>query len=530
MKRVYTLYRVSTLEQVEKDDIPMQKQACHEFVSKNPGWKITGEFSEKGVSGFKKSVKERDAILEIQRHAVEKLFDVLLVFMFDRIGRRDDETPFIVEWFVAQGIEVWSVNEGQQRFDTHVDKLLNYIYYWQASGESIKTSIRVKTRMGQLVQKGHFKGGTAPYGFKLEKLGRVNKKGKAVYDLVTDDVEAAIVRLIFDRFVNAGLGSQSIASYLTKEKIFNRKGENFVSGTIRNIVKNPIYRGVLKSGETKSEPFEHLRIIDDDTYYRAQDYIRQRSMTSETERFIPRRYATNCLLTGNIFCATCGARLVTSTGGKRRLRKDGTVYDRRYWRYVCYNHMRHREKCDGQSGYTATKVDEAVIEVIRDVLSQIKTVPVATLLKKRHEEELKESKAKLISAEKTLKKETENIETLKREIVKAIKGESGFTPELLNDALVDTKERRDGAQVTVNSLTKELCEAEHLEETLRAQNERLVSWADIFNDCDFDVKKLIACHLISKVQVGAGYRISVELKISLEQYMALSEQDFEIAI
>ena len=76
--------------------------------------------------------------------ALKGEFDILLVFMFDRLGRRDDETPFVVEWFVKQGIEVWSAMEGQQRFDTHVDKLLNYIRYWQASGESIKTSLRVK--------------------------------------------------------------------------------------------------------------------------------------------------------------------------------------------------------------------------------------------------------------------------------------------------------------------------------------------------------------------------------------------------
>ena len=67
--------------------------------------------------------------------------------MFDRLGRRDDETPFIVEWFTKQGIEVWSVNEGQQRFDTHVDKLMNYIRYWQASGESLKTSVRTRKRL-----------------------------------------------------------------------------------------------------------------------------------------------------------------------------------------------------------------------------------------------------------------------------------------------------------------------------------------------------------------------------------------------
>ena len=36
------------------------------------------------------------------------------------------------------------MNEGQQRFDTHVDKLMNYIRYWQASGESLKTSVRTR--------------------------------------------------------------------------------------------------------------------------------------------------------------------------------------------------------------------------------------------------------------------------------------------------------------------------------------------------------------------------------------------------
>lgn len=62
--------------------------------------------------------------------------------MFDRIGRIDDETPFVVEWFVRQRIRVWSVNEGEQRFESHVDKLMNYIRFWQASGESEKTSLR----------------------------------------------------------------------------------------------------------------------------------------------------------------------------------------------------------------------------------------------------------------------------------------------------------------------------------------------------------------------------------------------------
>ena len=123
-KRVYCLYRVSTLGQVEKDDIPMQRQCCREFALEN-NWDIVCEKSEKGVSGFKKSAKDRSAIQEMQQDALLGKYDILLVFMFDRLGRKDDETPFVVEWFVNHGIEVWSVKEGQQRFESHVDKLTN---------------------------------------------------------------------------------------------------------------------------------------------------------------------------------------------------------------------------------------------------------------------------------------------------------------------------------------------------------------------------------------------------------------------
>ena len=47
LRRVYCLYRVSTLGQVEKDDIPMQKQYCREFVGQHPGWEIIKDFRKK---------------------------------------------------------------------------------------------------------------------------------------------------------------------------------------------------------------------------------------------------------------------------------------------------------------------------------------------------------------------------------------------------------------------------------------------------------------------------------------------------
>lgn len=59
---------VSTKKQVNKsqnheNDIPLQREACHEYAKYRPDWKIIKEFEEKGVSGFKVSAKDRDAIM-----------------------------------------------------------------------------------------------------------------------------------------------------------------------------------------------------------------------------------------------------------------------------------------------------------------------------------------------------------------------------------------------------------------------------------------------------------------------------------
>ena len=78
--RVFCLYRVSTLGQVDKlrDDIPMQRQACHAYIAQQ-GWHFVDELSEKGVSGFKVSAKDRDAIQILQQKAMRHEFDILLV-------------------------------------------------------------------------------------------------------------------------------------------------------------------------------------------------------------------------------------------------------------------------------------------------------------------------------------------------------------------------------------------------------------------------------------------------------------------
>ena len=84
--------RVSTKGQVDHDDIPMQKIECRKFCAQH-GWRVVMEKAEKGVSGSKVSASKRDAIQTLKAEAERQNFDILLVFMFDRLGRIESETP-----------------------------------------------------------------------------------------------------------------------------------------------------------------------------------------------------------------------------------------------------------------------------------------------------------------------------------------------------------------------------------------------------------------------------------------------------
>lgn len=311
-ERVYCLYRVSTNKQVDHDennqaDIPMQRKACHDFAAKM-GWVIVGEEQETGVSGYKVSADDRDKLQLIKKYAEQGKFDILLVFMFDRLGRKSDETPFVVEWFTKKGVRVWSVQEGEQRFESHTDRLTNYIRFWQADGESQKTSMRTKTALGQMVEEGRFRGGNAPYGYRLEKSGILNKRKHEVYMLVIDEDEARVVRMMFDLCISSGYGRWRLANFLNDHGIKNRKGQNWHDASVGGILHNPLYKGILRSGETYAGPFEALQIIAPDQFDLAQKLMLERTNERKERRTVPLNTTGQSLLSGNIFCGHCGGR------------------------------------------------------------------------------------------------------------------------------------------------------------------------------------------------------------------------------
>lgn len=521
-KRVYCLYRVSTVGQVEKNDIPMQKQYCREFAEGHKDWRIEKELYEKGVSGFKKSAKERDAIQEIQAAAVEGLFDILLVFMFDRLGRRDDETPFIVEWFVKNGIEVWSAMEGQQRFDTHVDKLMNYIRYWQASGESIKTSIRVKTRLEQLTEAGYFTGGTVPYGYRLEKCGRLNKRNKEVSDLVIDETAAEIIKLIFYKYVHEGYGAQRLCKYLAEMNICREDGRNFPNTTINRIIKNELYTGVVHNGKAKSEIIPELQIIDKETFERAQEIMQGRTQPHSD---IPLNLKGNALLVGRVFCGHCGNRLTLTTSGRRTIHKDGQVCYEQRPRYACHFKPRHPGECSGQSGYGVKKLDTMVDQIVRAQLERIRTAPNNEIICEQHQKALDLATARVKMAKTQLCEKQKEIADYEAETIRVIRGESKLSGELLSTLIMKAKEEEKQYAATYENAQAEfdILSASMDRETKEYQC--LTSWAEAYDSCSFETKKMFISQFIKSVHVFRDYNLEIEFNVSFEEFRDLKASE-----
>ena len=519
MKRVYCLYRVSTKGQVDKDDIPMQKTSCREFAERN-GWTILKEFQEKGVSGFKVSARERDAIQDLKTAAENKEFDVLLVFMFDRIGRIDDETPFVVEWFIKHGIEVWSVNEGEQRMDSHVDKLMNYIRFWQANGESQKTSARVKTRLNQMTMDGKFTGGVAPFGYKLIKSGEINTKGKELMDIVVDDDEAVIVKKIFAMTVKEGYGSYRMADYLNSHGIRTHNNSKFQCNTVNRILKNRLYCGYFVSGGVESPYIEKLQIIDENVFDQAQFILKQRSSKNEEKKQIARTTKGSTLLSGNIYCTHCGQKMVSTSYIDRYDRADGSQYRVRRQRYICTNKAMKRGACDGQSAYVAHKIDGAVLATLKDDLAKIKSTPKDIALEKRYKSEISEYKRKQTKLEKEIDKLKRQVVELSAEIGRSLLGESRFTPDMLSTSIDNTNDILHKKEIELSDIKYKLTNQQNAMGKLDFYYSQFRTWADEFDNSTMEQKKMIVCQLIKEVRVARGYELEIVFDLNYEQFLS----------
>lgn len=519
MLRAEALYRVSTAQQVDitKDDIPMQKIACRKFAE-DKGWNMVAEYEEKGVSGFKVSANDRDKIQQLKDDALNKKFDVLLVFMFDRLGRIENETPFVLEWFSQHGIAVWSVNEGEQKFDSHVDKLMNYIRFWQASGESEKTSIRVKTRLNQMTTEGIYTGGALPYGYHLEFKGRKNKKGHDMGDIAVEPTEAEMVKQVFHKTIADGCGSHQLAEFLNHQGLKTHQGAPFQSNTILRMLRNELYCGFIINGGVKSERISELQLIDDRDFQRVQEILLERSGKSEEKRTIARNNKALALLSGNVYCAHCGSRLVTSRYRDHYTRKDGSEYRVDQIRYVCYHRSRGLKDCDGASTYIADKIDKIVVDVMKTIFSSISGCPEEEKIQLAYKQAMAANHHTQQKLTIELQGNQAQLDKLRQEIGKALVGESLYSPEDLNTAILSLKAKIAKTEEKLTALADEEEQKKQVSEGIIPAYRQFKSWAEEFDETSLDGKRMIASQLFSRIEIGKGYTIHLEMNMTYKQF------------
>jgi len=144
MKKVICLYRFSPTEQeAGKPDINTQRRECLDFISQMKNWTFYGERIEECEPSNDTSVNMKDSIVKIRKKAERNEFDVLLVYSFDRLGSAEVEVPLIENWFMKNGIEIWSVLEGRKDPITQDEWKKYFDRFLLGKGDGEKPSERI---------------------------------------------------------------------------------------------------------------------------------------------------------------------------------------------------------------------------------------------------------------------------------------------------------------------------------------------------------------------------------------------------
>ena len=522
-KRAALAYRVSTKGQVDHDDIPMQKIACRKFAQQQ-GWRVVQEKAEKGVSGSKVSASKRDVIQELRMAANNKEFDILLVYMFDRLGRIESETPFVLEWFVQHGIEMWSTHEGQQRIESHGDKLMNYIRFWQAAGESEKTSMRTRDRIRQIVSSGHYAGGFVPYGYRAVNKGRVNKRDQPVKDLEIDPEEAAWVREVFEKVANEGASGYAMARMLNERGLRTRQGAKFQSVNIRRLIRHEGYTGYIMTKAARSEFMPQLQIVDSDLFTKANERMDSRCKNAAENKNAAKKSGNPTLLAGIVVCAHCGAKMSAFLHTDRYKLADGSIREKVQAKYNCYQRGQHLRECDGQSLYLAERVDGVVLALVDQMFQQIKQEPYDRSIEQRIRQQDAEWNRKKQAAEKKIQAARHKQQRYEEEIVRCLDGQSAFSEatlaRLIQQAEAEVQQaKNEYAELLKNDSSRTTVQR------IRKYYDEFLGWANEFDLASIPRKRTVLAQLLEKVEVGKGYRVRIVVRGSYRQFLAEKATD-----
>ncbi|MCI9252236.1 MAG: recombinase family protein [Lachnospiraceae bacterium] len=543
IKKVRTLLRVSSKQQLRDNDIPVQRGELSEYIKKKDDWILDGEYIEKGVSAFKNKASDRKVLMQIIEDAKNKEFDILLAYMSDRIGRRD-EYMFFVSALSDLGIEIWTVRDGNITINGHMDKLMSFIRFWQNEGESVKTGDRVKGAKTELVKAGKFVGGKAPYGYKLIDSNMVSEHKRLLKKIIIDEEQAKIVRKIYDLYIHKGYGYQKIANELNSEGIPPIKADKWKNGTVSTILQNPIYMGyfsinhrergkTLKRLDRKEWVLSKVQnkdiiIISQLDWEKAQEirearknYLAERSNATkdiyEKRCNVPFNPRGKLSLLGIAYCGYCGKRLKSTGYGNHWITKDGVEKVSCIGRYGC------QERCQERSYYSQDFLESVVFEVVENYLEKLKDVNIAEEFSKMKNQQQMEIAKKELEVSKEIDTIEKDIQTYEDVLPSAIRGEYIFSADTLSRLLLEKQEKLEGYQQELEKIKEEKDQTDIVFEDLAKFIDIAPNWKQVFKETDVPAKRMLLSSLIERIDV-TNENISIKFKIKIEDFLGDSDK------
>lgn len=539
-KRVRTLLRVSSKQQLHDEDIPLQRAEAENYIASRSEWVFDKEYIEAAVSAYKNTVEEREILQQILKDARNKEFDVLLTYMSDRIGRKE-EYSFYVATLNNLGIEVWTIKDGQLRTEQHIDKLLNFIRFWQNEGESKKTSMRVSDAQRVMVEEGRFVGGKAPFGYRLVLSGEISNHGRALHKLEIVPENAATVQKIYSYAIHQGMGAGKIAKQLNAEGIPPITAKEWKSGTVSGILKNPIYMGYPAIGRRvnhgsftsldrrnwtySKEQQKDLVIVSEMVWERAQEIreARKRKIEASKDKAsnlyrdqydgVPFGTSGKLALIGMVSCGYCGKKLKNASYNNRwYCKKEGKEKVKFAGRYQCPN------QCRPRSGYSQEYLEGTVFEVVNEYLDRLKKVNIADEIEALRKQRKAWIEKEIQSLKKQKKTVEQDIATMNEKIPEAIRGEYIFGAEKLAALLQTKEEKRGELDKSIKDKEEELQSVKISSAEMQKYIHRVPNWKEEFASTDIPTRQMLLSLLIAGIEARDD-DIRIRFRIRLEDFL-----------
>jgi DNA invertase Pin-like site-specific DNA recombinase len=364
--------RVSTDQQ--GDSIENQISQCREYISRmgepyDPGDPII--YRDEAVSGYYTSVFERSEMKRAIRDARAGKFGLLVFKEISRVGRDKQENPAIIGMFEQYGVRVIAINDNYDSLNK--DNITFDILSVLSEQESKKISARVSSARRQKARRGEWSG-EPPIGYRVDP---------ATKKLTVDPETSPIPKLVFDLYVNQGLGTFKIAEYLNRHGFVTRNGNRWSRETVNKLLRNPAYTGRVVYGtrrnmllreydddgkmskkkvQVKTNPAEwqivdqaHEALIDPKTFDQAQAILKQRSKPGASRRVLHP-------LTGILVCGRCGQGMVCQ---KR------TYQGKEYRYYICKTYHKYGRTACSQRNVNADRIEQEIARILRSRLERL---------------------------------------------------------------------------------------------------------------------------------------------------------------